>query len=1187
MPNQSENKQESLQPKRLGVDDKAYESVRDIVKRLETEDATNIALTGPYGSGKSSILITLKEDFKQYNYLSISLANLRALQDSSDNEVNDKEGTTMAEPDEEISKNNLDRLIEYSILQQIIYREKQETLPNSRLKRIYHISKNEVDGIAISTLLAIVAIIVVFEPAPLCVEWLCQLLGNPRLNMYGDILSLCYLAWFAYKCLQKIVPVLNNSRLNKLNLKNGEIEIVKNTSIFNKHLDEILYFFEMTEYNVVIIEDLDRFGSTSIFLKLRELNLLLNESNVIDRKIFFVYAVRDDMFKDEDRVKCFDYITTVIPVINRSNAKNMLKEELQKRGVTEISDKHMRDLGFFLHDMRLLKNIANEYVQYRVKLEKGIGCEKLLAIILYKNSYPRDFVQLHDGDGIVYKLIHMKDSFVAKRIAEIEETNRLKLELCEKHRKEKHLKEIELRRIYVDAYQDKINKGTLQFKIDKNYRNCAEVAKNEKLFEMLIADSNVLYSYTTSYYASSRQENTIGFSFSEIENIVNPSMSYRERLEALRADFDQLEDKTVIEMKKDDILSQTISQIMKDVDFRETDEYKKLNVPKMIEYLVVNGYIDENYYDYISYFYDNFIDAHDWEFVLDVKLGKVHDYGYLINNPEACLAEIPDSAYRELTILNFYIVDCIALLQNDRMNVGRQSAILRTIVENKKYDFLIYYYLNGHRSDMVFGALFSQYENLWDDFDQFDDEELHLKQIWYRYAEKKLSTTESQEWLSDHFDFVTDHMSVWGEEFWCSLIEKHPYQFKSLNGHSDTILDMVEKKGAFVLNKDNVETLISCFLKTEYKSASYKLVLDTGRQKLIDVVEADLGSCLKSVFSLPESSMENFESIEKILHADNVSEDDKIVYLKLQENKINFADFDTNDIKTLALRSDVIVPLWENVIDYMNKVSGRKTDENLITFIERHAEELSQIQIPQESKDDVQMLSRQLIETDVLSFEAYSKILNQFTRWYFSTRVPEIEERRILLLIEKGMVHFSSEITNDITKKYLPKVLVAYLLKNREEFLMNVESIGYTTETAQGLMESDLSVEEKSMIAPYINTGVLNEKIANQIVSLYSIEDIKVNPDYMIKVMQLSSLTQEKIKALNVVLVKHELDEGRISAMIKTLPEPYNLIAEKGKKPEIPSNEDNKKLVEALKGLNYISTFTENDKGIRVNTKLK
>ena len=65
-------KQESLQPKRLDPkQDKAYQSVLDIAERLQAGDATNIALTGPYGSGKSSILISLKDDYPQYEYLNI------------------------------------------------------------------------------------------------------------------------------------------------------------------------------------------------------------------------------------------------------------------------------------------------------------------------------------------------------------------------------------------------------------------------------------------------------------------------------------------------------------------------------------------------------------------------------------------------------------------------------------------------------------------------------------------------------------------------------------------------------------------------------------------------------------------------------------------------------------------------------------------------------------------------------------------------------------------------------------------------------------------------------------------------------------------------------------------------------------------------------------------------------------
>ena len=69
--------QESLKPQRISKEEKAYQCVRDIEERLQKGDATNIALAGPYGSDKSSIPITLKEDFPKYHYLNISLATLK------------------------------------------------------------------------------------------------------------------------------------------------------------------------------------------------------------------------------------------------------------------------------------------------------------------------------------------------------------------------------------------------------------------------------------------------------------------------------------------------------------------------------------------------------------------------------------------------------------------------------------------------------------------------------------------------------------------------------------------------------------------------------------------------------------------------------------------------------------------------------------------------------------------------------------------------------------------------------------------------------------------------------------------------------------------------------------------------------------------------------------------------------
>lgn len=1179
--------QESLQPKRISPEEKAYQSVRDIEERLQKGDATNIALTGPYGSGKSSILITLKEDYPGHHYLNISLATLKP----SVTIAKEREEIRSDEKsEEELSKLNLDRLIEYSILQQLIYKEKQEVLPNSRFKRIFHLTSKRVCEITIAIILAALSIIILFEPSFLRVEWLCKVFGREWMNVVGDSVSFIYLLWFAYKSISMIVPAVSNSRLNKLNLKDGEIEIVENTSIFNKHLDEILYFFEKTDYDVVMLEDLDRFESIDIFLKLRELNLLLNESKVIERKIFFVYAVRDDMFQDAERVKCFDYITTVIPVINRSNAKTQLKEELQKRGVTEISDYHLQELGFFLYDMRLLKNIANEYVQYRGKLSEGISCEKLLGMIVYKNFYPQDFADLHDCKGTVYQLLNLKEAFVAAKIEELEEENKRRRELQETHKKERHLKETELRRIYLEGYREKLISTMQQIKIgDTNY-SIKDIAANEKLFDKLIANKSLKYTYIDTdggYYGRQTRSTSTEISFETIEKSIDPSRTYHQRLESIRAAFEELEASSLIEIRKEDIRSQALSQIMSIVDYSSIEAYSKLEVPRLIEFLVAKGYIDENYYDYISYFYANFIDAHDWDFVLDLKLNKTHTYDYHINNVEACLNEIPKPVYRKNAILNIDLVDYLADHQSDRMNKMRLQVILRTAIEGKKYDFFAELYQKGRQQDVVFPLLFKQHKSQWSSFYNQDDDKQSLKLCWFKYAEKEQSCEESRTWLNEHFAFMTDNLLDIDAENWCTLIKSGEYKFEELNVVSKDILNAVADANAYKLTRHNVEVLVGSFLDMNLKSVSYTLVNQTEHDKLIEIVEEKLGLCMKSVFVAPESEKESVDAILGIMLDGQVTEEEKIAYLKNQQNKINLEFVEHKDIKTLALKCDVAEVSWDNVVHYLNEVSEKKADGPLIAFVDKHAGVLAMQGTDNLDNENVRILLSQFISKDILSYDSFAKIVDRFDNWHYENGVPSIEEKRLMVLNEKGMLRYTDKNTASIISSYSPSALIAYLLKHKREWLKKPEEVVYSTEAAVSLLRSNLAISEKAAIIPCFDVTILTVELADEIIRILYMKEISLNIDFLLKVMKLTKMSGERLSVLNYTLEKNSFDEDIITAFIETLPSPYKYISEKGKKPEIPNDEASLRLVKVLKERDYISSYSETKKGIRVNTKLK
>ena len=80
-----------LLPIKLTKDDPSYKTVEELAEVLDyaikNKDIRNVALTGPFGSGKSSIIQTLMEEHNEFNYLSLSLATLQA----------DSEGKSAAE----------------------------------------------------------------------------------------------------------------------------------------------------------------------------------------------------------------------------------------------------------------------------------------------------------------------------------------------------------------------------------------------------------------------------------------------------------------------------------------------------------------------------------------------------------------------------------------------------------------------------------------------------------------------------------------------------------------------------------------------------------------------------------------------------------------------------------------------------------------------------------------------------------------------------------------------------------------------------------------------------------------------------------------------------------------------------------------------------------------------------------
>lgn len=1176
-----DDKQVSLAPIILNCDNendkKQYKSVFNLAQKLQEEDVLNIALTGPYGSGKSSILRSLKKDYSIYKYLSISLATLKSPLDDTNNEVD---------------IDTMNNRIEYSILQQLIYKEKQETLYNSRLKRVYHKSVRKQYILSIAIIFYVVALVVVFEPSFLKVDWICRFFSNPTLNRWSDVIALLYIFLVTIKFVQKIIKSLGNSKLNKLNLKNGEIGLQEETSVFNKHMDEIIYFFQVTDYNVVIIEDLDRFNNTEIFLKLREVNQLLNQSKSVGRKIVFIYAVRDDMFFDEERTKFFDYITTVIPIINSSNSADKLKEELENKGFSDFSAEVVGSLAFFIDDMRLLKNIVNEYAQYREKLDEKLDQNKLLAMIVYKNYFPKDFADLHKGTGILYECLHKKSALLVERNRQIDE--RIK-EITKKLQCEQAthtLQEKELRLVYIEGYRKQLSKqginDVLSFIVENNHMTLEDIAEDESIFNSFIAQSTINYRIFNNRYYYNCHEGSHNIQFSQIEQIVNSDFTYRERLDSLREGENKYREQIkILELSRNNHYATPIQELLRDIDMQKHAVFNGLNVPKMLESFMKEGFINEDYFDYISFFFGKSINKHDHDFILELKLKHSLPYNYPIDKVEQCVKNIPDKCYSEVSILNIQVVDYICQHLEEEANNVKLHAITQAIKNNRKWDFLIDFYNSVENSSSLFKHLANIVDGLWKVFAKVDSKELY--EAWLRFIELNHSVKESRIWLEKNYEFLSHRVGLIGFDIITQIVSNGELIFTNINTESECLLEYIVTNKAYMLTPKNVACAFVYYRNERMDSLdNYPLNVTILKncepaKPILNYIDECLDDALNDVFITTAAKQESAEVIIEIINSGNVTEDTKRKYLSNQQNKVSLTNIN-NTHWEFAIEIDIVTLQWSEIYVFYESQNNVMTSK-LRTFITKHIDELTDIS----ELNDIQknLLASSVLLTSNFGISVYEKLVEIFDGVVFEDKnIDNVDDVHLRSLLCTDMLPYSTYYTHTIRDNHCD-VFACYVDKYLDECIEEMEELPTNMRIYKQLMRNSKVTGEKALkivlyFLPYI---VWDSELAN--ITLPVVKNNIEEFDYDTKknVLAYSTILQEQLIFLIDLIEKYKEDFDIIKDLLASLGEPYRKITDKSKKASIENNHMNKILLQKLQAIGYLSSYSEHEDKLRVNHK--
>lgn len=447
------------------------------LRRLEEAVADprnrNIALTGRYGSGKSSVLDKFEENHAN-SVLRLAISTLGPAE----------EGETTT------------NRIQKEIVKQLLYGANEKVGKNSRFTKIAVLTTRravlESGGIV------------------LCLGGLLYLLGwLPALKWTSNDhqMWLRAVAWVGAAALATaVVSVLRMLMYGRRvsDVKAGPATLSldeKPDSYFDKFLDEIVHYFGRESKDIVIFEDLDRFEDPGIFEALRELNLLLNETperrrrrdgnrlghmlssvlgwiyKVLPGKVAakmperwtarlfgtgfplrFVYALRDSVFEKIDaetgpaavgpatridaaaaetlranRTKFFDIVISLVPFISHRNARDLLLKLLASRGITGVEPRLVNTIAQHCTDMRLMRNICNEYLLFAERLLEpeepnkpapGMDASHLFALVTYKNFHLQDFENITRHDSDLDRLYDLHQRIVRETIAAKDERKR-------------------------------------------------------------------------------------------------------------------------------------------------------------------------------------------------------------------------------------------------------------------------------------------------------------------------------------------------------------------------------------------------------------------------------------------------------------------------------------------------------------------------------------------------------------------------------------------------------------------------------------------------------------------------------------------------------------------------------------------------------------------------------------------
>ncbi|PKM94234.1 MAG: hypothetical protein CVU84_12290 [Firmicutes bacterium HGW-Firmicutes-1] len=1015
---------------------------------FDNPDIKNVGISGAYSAGKSSVIETYKTLRPDIKFMHISLANFQP-----------------SSADAYQADNQNENVLEGKILNQLIHQIEPAKIPqtNFRVKRQLSSPKLWLVTALISSFSLLLIYILNFSRwgkfigtlTPAVVGKVFSFTTAPLTALLAGIACVMILFYLIFSVIKE---QFNRNLFKGISVQGNTIEIFEQSeeSFFDKYLNEVLYLFENSDRDVIVFEDMDRYNTNQIFQRLREINTLVNSrKKSTEKPLRFFYLMRDDIFISKERTKFFDFIMPVVPVLDGSNSYDQFIAHFKKGIIFDLFNEHfLQEISLYIDDMRILKNIYNEFLVYHNRISTTEqDPNKLLAIIIYKNIFPRDFSDLQLNSGFVNTLFSKKDEFINDEIARL----RVKIDTINsiiEAAENEHLK-------YVDEVNELINPKIQELQRVNYYNN------NNTQINILIAERD-----------------------QRISNLNNRS---DERLNNLKGQISKTEsDIIALQNKKlhEIINKENVEQIFTVTYTNEIGEESSFNEIKgsdyfaLIKYLIRNGYIDETYPDYMTYFYEHSLSRIDKIFLRSVTDQDAKDYTYQLKNPEIVLTHLSVHNFEKEEILNFDLSAYLLEHQTD-INKNKLYNMLVQIKEGKNYKFVSLYFESGKRIAPFVKVL----NNVWTEafysilsesnFTEEQKKNYALQSI-YHTTTSDLERMNSENALSDFIASHSDFLDIEEPDSECLIEVFRLLDVKFLDidyeKSNKELFQDVYANDFYVIGFNLVCLMLSkvygCSEESELKQKNYTLVLRKPDEPLVRYIQTNLNEYVSVILEHCEGKISDSEvAVQELLNDTDLESSLKSDYIdKLNTPLSNLQDIDDISFWPQLLDCRLIVYSESNVLQYFCR-SGSGLDKSLADFINSKGNSFNFYydEIDSEfEKGNGAKFFYEVVRSEELNIKTYASILNSLNRHIKSFNIDGISDAKMDVLIDQGIVTMIPEVLLFMRGHYQHKIIdfIKHNIQEYTEVVISEETFDFNEMLE--ILETD--IDDKYKLSILVNT---------------------------------------------------------------------------------------------------------------------